>query len=151
MTMTIEQTVSLLLEDLEEFPEDDLSLDYVNSTESDDEIYHKGLLGKKLTDHDINILSMTAEGAYSYAVFILKAPFPKGEPAIAKSAEWSYLYARWVLEGPFPLGEPAIAKDSDNAYNYAVDVLKAPFPLGEPAIAEDATHWKDYCDRFGLK
>jgi hypothetical protein len=101
--------------------------------------------------------------ATSYAVEILKGPFPLGEPAIAKDADcsldyarllnrpWppgepviaksplvSRLYAEYILKGPFTLGEPAIAKDPGYAHQYARDVLEKPFPLGEPKIATRA-------------
>jgi hypothetical protein len=72
--------------------------------------------------------------ATSYAVEILKGPFPLGEPAIAKDADCSFDYAR-LLNRPWPPGEPAIAKSPLTSRLYAEYILKGPFPLGEPAIA----------------
>ena len=59
--------------------------------------------------------------AYRYAVLVLKAKYPEGEPAIARNGFFSYWYAKEALKGPFPLGEEAIANTnghSDVAGNY---------------------------------
>ena len=64
----------------------------------------------------------------------IDAPFPAGEPAIAKDAECSYTYAHDILKGPFSLGEETLAKSAMYATYYAVDILKGPFPLAEDLI-----------------
>ena len=82
--------------------------------------------------------------AYSYALHVLKTPFPPGEKAIASRPDYANAYARNVLKGPFPLGEAAIASHPEWAYYYAAYVLKKPFPLGEAAIASNP----DYAYRY---
>ena len=81
--------------------------------------------------------------SYKYAKYVLKGPFPAGEPAIAKSAKYSYMYAKHVVNGPFPAGEAAIAKDGYYSQMYAYIILKAPFRAGEATIAEDGyySYW----------
>ena len=54
----------------------------------------------------------------------------------------------YILKGPFPLGEPAIAKDAEYSYNYAKWVLKDRFELGEPAIKKHPLLFKEYAERF---
>jgi len=71
-------------------------------------------------------IATDAECSYCYALVVLKAPFPLGEPAIAKYDNWSYYYARNVLKAPFPLGEEAIAKDDQWSVDYAQDILHDP-------------------------
>jgi hypothetical protein len=75
--------------------------------------------------------------SYYYALDILQAPFPQGEPAISKSTQYSFYYALEVLHAPFPLGEPAISQSPEYAQDYAHYILHAPFPLGEPAISQE--------------
>lgn len=102
-----------LQEELEEFPEEDITSDYVAETKTAEEIYNEAKSGKKLTDHDLAILSTSVRYAYFYAYDVLKAPFKLGEPAIAKDTWYSYFYATEVLHAPFLSGEPAIKKDED--------------------------------------
>ena len=83
------------------------------------------------------VIAKDAYHAYHYVSDVLKGPFPLGEPAMAKDPVFAFAYAKDTLKGPFPLGEPAIAKDIGYAYAYARDVLKGPFPLGEPEIAKN--------------
>jgi hypothetical protein len=104
-----------------------------------EEAYHRSLKG----DKDPILAKAVAKSpkySYLYAYYVLKGPFPLGEPAIAKSAEYSFLYAKEVLKSSFPLGEPAISKDSWRSFGYAIYVLKKPFLLGEPAIAKDTEY-----------
>lgn len=84
---------------------------------------------------DVGIIS-SAKYALLYANYILKAPFPAGESAIAQSPKYAYQYAKLVLKAPFPAGEPAIVKSPAFSFFYAQDILKAPFPAGESAIAQ---------------
>ena len=82
--------------------------------------------------------------AYSYALHVLKTPFPPGEKAIASRPDYAHSYALHVLKKPFPLGEKAIASHPDYAYYYACNVLKKPSPLGEAAIASHPEIAYDY-------
>ena len=70
-------------------------------------------------------LATEAWCVYSYAVDVLKGPFPAGEAVIAKDFKYAYYYARDVLEGPFPAGEAAISR-SPYASSYAFSILKLP-------------------------
>jgi hypothetical protein len=90
-----------------------------------------------------------AEFSYHYALDVIKAPFPKGEHAIAQSPVFSYLYALRILKAPFPKGEHAIAQSSDHSCLYAMEVLHGPFPMGEPAIATKTSNSVMYA-RFAL-
>ena len=83
------------------------------------------------------LVSKNAQWAYKYVLNVLKAPWPAGEPAIAKDTRSAYDYAHYVLKAPWPAGEPAIAKDAHRAFEYARFLLKKRFPAGEPVIAQD--------------
>lgn len=102
---------------------------------------------QKGTTHEEKIISTSGLYSYSYAIHILKAPFPLGERAIAKDGYLSYSYAKTVLNAPFPLGEGKIAKGGLFSIYYAAEVLKAPFPPGEEAIFDQGidesrfAHW----------
>lgn len=142
--------VSEAKKELPDFPEDSVDSSYVQSVKTPAEICRANEKGKKLTDHDIALLSTSARYAFWYARRRLKKRFPAGEPAIAKDAEYAYAYAKDVLRSPFPLGEPAIAKRAEYAYVYAVYVLKSRFKLGEPAIRESEYYWRKYTSKFKL-
>lgn len=74
--------------------------------------------------------------AYDYARLVLKAPFPAGEPAIAKIIGYAFPYALNILKGRFPAAERVFALDPKYAYFYALKIIKGRFPAGEPSIAE---------------
>lgn len=82
--------------------------------------------------------------AFRFAARVIQAPFPLGEPSIAKDPYQAYYYARYILKGPFPLGEAVIAKDGLESYAYAKYILKGPFPLGEATIAENQIWAEQY-------
>jgi len=88
--------------------------------------------------------------SYVYAIYVLKAPFPLGEAAIATSSQYSFHYAKYI-KGRFILGEPAIAQSLIGSLNYAKDILKAPFPLGEKIMSENRIIYKQYRKLFPKK
>jgi hypothetical protein len=122
--------------DLKNLVSDPKKLKTYDTHISPDEAYIR--LKREKDEYLIRAVAKSPKYALWYAKYVLKGPFPLGEPAIATSNGYSYQYAEDVLKGPFKLGEPAIAKDPVNAFVYARNVLKGPFKLGEPAIAKDA-------------
>jgi hypothetical protein len=74
-------------------------------------------------------LASDPEFAYNYA-YIINDRFPEGEPVIATSGPWSLSYAMGVLKGPFPAGERAIL-DSDRKSAYLAFLDKKGIDLAE--------------------
>ena len=65
--------------------------------------------------------------AYVYTLFVRKRAWPEGseaEKTMARDGRYAYRYARDVLKAPFPAGEPAIARDAIWAPIYARYVLE---------------------------
>lgn len=90
---------------------------------------------------------LTPEIAYNLAMRLFKASGERDErleAAIAKDPMRAGWYARYVLKGPWPKGEPAIAQDAYYAYGYASNVLEGPFPEAESVIAQDRIHARLY-------
>ena len=124
-----------------------------------------------------DIIATDSWASYSYAVSVLKAPFPKGEDAILKDVENTHFYneeilngRRWparekklladnknplalvsyayrIIEGPWKEAEPIIATDAMASFDYAMDVLKKRFPAGEKAIYADE-HYAELYDQY---
>lgn len=80
-------------------------------------------------------LSKNALIAYTYALKVLKGPFPLGEDAIASSASYSYKYARDILKGRFRKGEKNLL-DSSYIEHYCTDVYKEPWPEAEKVLIQ---------------
>lgn len=100
-----------------------------------------------------DIIAKSAQHSYEYAVDVIRAPFPKGEKAIATSARYSAKYAenvldRFIRQNHFRQGEEAISKDAFYSTEYALFVLDAPFPKGEKAIALSANTSKINLARY---
>lgn len=89
------------------------------------------------SNYHMDLILASSFLSYQYAYYVLKGPFPEGEPIIATDATYSRRYAFDVLKGRFHLGEPAIATDGWQSARYACELLNAPFPLGEAAIHSD--------------
>ncbi len=73
--------------------------------------------------HGVN-RNLTPEDAYRLARRE-RQPRPDLEPIIAEDGVWSFMYAVYVLQARFPMGEPAIATDQDRAaynYNFGTDL-----------------------------
>ena len=81
--------------------------------------------------------------AFSYAEY-LKAPFPLGEPKIAKVSTWAFRYATEILKRRWPEGEEGIAKGIENSYFYAKFLNKNfginRFEKGEPTLMKNASY-----------
>jgi hypothetical protein len=71
---------------------------------------------------------MESESAYEYARQIIKGPWPKGEPVIARNPRTAFTYAIGIIKGPWPPGERSLKKNPYWARLYAHQVLKAPWP-----------------------
>ena len=63
-------------------------------------------------------IAKSANNSLEYAIAILKAPFPLGEPIIAKSVHAIY-YAQHVLDSRFKIAENKI-----NLFKYIKNVMK---------------------------
>ena len=66
---------------------------------------------------------------------------PQLEIIISQSPYWAYNYAKYILKAPFPLGEPAIAK-SYKLLEYAQNVLNSRFKLAESKIQHHHNYTK---------
>lgn len=86
--------------------------------------------------------------ACSYALYILKGPFPKGESTISKDPVQAYFYAKHIIKGPWPKGELCMSRDSEMAARYAMDILKEPWPKGEAAVAASKSDSAPYIKCF---
>ena len=85
--------------------------------------------------------------AYWWAKYIIKGPWPEGEPAIARDANRSTYYASNVLHGRFEAGEDAIANSSEWFMEYWLNNLAQqwPEPMNEALRKAQALWGKDPC------
>ena len=63
--------------------------------------YHRLLLGDT-TPGLLDVVARDPQWAYRHALYVIRGPWPAGEPAIAQHPEWAYYYARDVIGGPWP-------------------------------------------------
>lgn len=84
-----------------------------------------------------DVMRRTAVECYVHANYVLKKPWPKGEPKILTHPYASFLYAKEVIEGPWPKAEEIISTHAKSARLYAQYVLKRRFIEGEDAIKKD--------------
>lgn len=123
--------------------------EYTNTTteliDINDLIQHLLWNRRKPTPNEMSIIANSPKYSYLYAYYVLKAPFPEGEPEIARSPEYSYLYAKNVLKGPFQKGEKIISTSGYYSMLYAIGPLKGQrFKAGEPEIMKDENLKKIY-------
>ena len=83
------------------------------------------------------LIAKSRNASYQYANYVLRDRFPAGEKTISRSSTESLKYAKNIIKGRFPEGEDTISMESESAYEYARDIIKGPWPKGEPAIAEN--------------
>ena len=96
-----------------------------------------------------NLIKNNAEQSYNYAVLVLDAPFPAGEPAIAESTEWAFRYTNDVLKNhQSKTWENLIKNDAKKSFAY-VTIRHEPFPAGEAAIATIPRLASQYDQLFG--
>ena len=81
----------------------------------------------------------------TYALRVIKGPWPEAEDKIAESSMLSYRYAANVLKGRFPKGEKEIAKHAGLVVSYAM-LIKNRFPAGEKILRSSGTpgHMRQY-------
>jgi hypothetical protein len=91
--------------------------------------------------------------AYVYAQYVLRDRFPEGERYVSKwSPRDALSYAVNLVKGPWPEGEPVIATAADTSLIYARTVLGHRFILGEKAIKSGNKFIKsDYETFFNVK
>lgn len=90
-------------------------------------VAHK-FLSPKITDSiKANSLS-SPKTAYFYARYVLRGPYPEGEPEIALNPKFSYYYAKEILNHRFEEGEPGLAHSSAWFGDYFRDVLGGKWP-----------------------
>lgn len=75
--------------------------------------------------------------------------WPEAENAISRHADSSYVYANQILKAPFPKGEPAIISIDYLASEYARHVLKRPWPAAEEIIQKSVHEAMNYARHFG--
>lgn len=75
--------------------------------------------------------------------------WPEAENAISRHADSSYVYANQILKAPFPKGEPAIISIDYLASEYARHVLKRPWPAAEKIIQKSVHEAMNYARHFG--
>jgi len=75
--------------------------------------------------------------------------WPEAENAISRHADSSYVYAHQILKAPFPKGEPAIISIDYLASEYARHVLKRPWPAAEEIIQKSVHEAMNYARHFG--
>lgn len=95
-------------------------------------LYASDIFGKERFLEGEDAIAQDADSAFTYAMFTIKGPWAKGEPAIAKSAFYSYRYAKTLLNVKrFKAGEAALAADDSYRREWAVkytnEILKADF------------------------
>lgn len=102
-----------------------------------------------------DILAKDPRTAYSYAYWILRSPFPKGEEVIAKS-KFAYDYWRNVInpkakkEKRFPAGEQMIAKNKTHAVQYTLQTNQG-LPEFEATLIDDPKKVAAYIDVFPFR
>lgn len=88
-----------------------------------------------------------AENAVLYAKYIMKGPWPEGEPLIAADVSRAVSYAEQILKGRFILAEPTIQKDPEYATYYA-ERIRGRWREAEPVIAQNAEYAFEYLTSF---
>lgn len=102
-------------------------------------------MGPKL----VKAIAQVPELALQYSQKILAGKrFEEGEPAIASDAKSAYSYALYVIRGPWPMGEKAMSQNPEIAFGYASLVLADRFPMGEKAIASNSDYALKYLSRY---
>jgi lambda repressor-like predicted transcriptional regulator len=97
-----------------------------------------------------DVIATDSEAAWRYACLALKGRFKKAEPRIMNSHH-AMTYAINVIKGPWPEAEDNFAKYDKTAYEYATRCLLGRFYKGEPVIAKDEFTSKRYCKFFDIE
>lgn len=102
-----------------------------------------------------DILAKDPRTAFSYAHWILRAPWPSGEAAIAKS-KFAYDYWKTVInpkankEKRFPAGEKMIARNKIHAVQYTLQTHHG-LPEFEATLINDPKKVATYIDVFPFR
>lgn len=93
-------------------------------------------------------IATDSEYSYKYAYYVLKKPFPAGEPAILDNGMTCNDYTNYILAyHRSPSWEQLIKDDPKNSYEYAI-ARKEPFPAGEPAILTNKWYSRPYTNNI---